>query len=218
MLTLIIGNKNYSSWSLRAWLTLKYSGLPFTEIRLPLDTPEFYDRISQYSPSARVPVLLHDDLRVWESIAIGEYIAELAPASGLLPADSAVRAVVRSVSAEMHAGFFDLRRNLPMDCRSRYSTDRVTPSVQKDIDRISQIWRDCRQQYRQQGSFLFGNFTIADAMYAPVVSRFVTYNVKLDSEAQTYADAIWTLPLMQEWVEAATQELEVIPPDLLFAV
>lgn len=105
-----------------------------------------------------------------------------------------------------------------MDCRSRYSTDRVTPSVQKDIDRISQIWRDCRQQYRQQGSFLFGNFTIADAMYAPVVSRFVTYNVKLDSEAQTYADAIWTLPLMQEWVEAATQELEVIPPDLLFAV
>lgn len=218
MLTLIIGNKNYSSWSLRAWLGLKYSGLPFTEIRLPLNTPEFYDRILQYSPSGKVPVLQHNDLTVWESIAICEYIAELLPDRGLLPADPAIRAGVRSVSAEMHAGFLDLRRGLPMDCRSRYPEHPISPAVQKDIDRISQIWRGCRRQYGQQGSFLFGAFTIADAMYAPVVSRFVTYGVKLDSEAQSYANSIWTFPLMQEWVAAATQESEAIPADLLFAV
>ena len=215
-LTLIIGNKNYSSWSLRAWLMLKQAGVAFEEIRVPLDTPETADRLRSYSPSAKVPVLKAGALTIWESIAIGEYIAEQFPEAQLLPQDSAVRAIVRSVSAEMHAGFAALRQKMPMDCRSRYPGRGMTSAVQRDIDRITTLWRDCRQQYGSSGDFLFGHFTLADAMYAPVVSRFVTYDVALEPMAQAYADTIWRLPAMQEWVSAAAIEPETLSETLLF--
>lgn len=220
-LILIIGNKNYSSWSLRAWLTLKQSGLPFEEIRIPLDLPETPDRIRQYSPSARVPALRHHDLTIWDSLAICEYIAELvtdAP-DRLWPADRAARAVARSVSAEMHSGFSDLRSQLPMDCRARRSRP-VSITVQQDIDRIFELWNSCRQQYggRQHGGdLLFGKFSIADAMFAPVTTRLISYGVPLPPDAQAYVDAVWALPAMQEWLDAAAAESESIETDVALA-
>ncbi|HEY9641576.1 MAG TPA: glutathione S-transferase family protein, partial [Coleofasciculaceae cyanobacterium] len=169
-LTLIIGNKNYSSWSLRAWLPLKQIGIEFEEIRIPLDTPQTHAQILKYSPSGKVPALQHGELLLWESIAICEYIAALFPDRYLWPADPTAKAIARCVSAEMHAGFLPLRQQLPMDCRTQVPWKGVTPAVQADIDRIFKIWQTCRQQFGQGGDFLFGTFSIADAMYAPVVS------------------------------------------------
>ncbi len=208
-LTLVIGNKNYSSWSLRPWLAMKQAGLDFAEVRIPLDTPNTYQEIRRYSPSGRVPVLLDGDLTLWESLAICEYIAErFAPK--LWPEDSIARAVARSVSAEMHSGFNNLRQNMPMDCRSRLCVLGKNPLVEADIDRITIIWQECREKFGAGGDLLFGHFTIADAMFAPVVSRFVTYGVKLPPVAQAYVEAVWTLPTMQEWVAAAITETESI--------
>lgn len=213
-LTLVIGNKNYSSWSLRAWLMLKQAGVEFDQVRIPLDMPDTADRIRHYSPSGRVPVLHQADLVIWESIAIGEYIAEQYPNARLLPEEVHARAIARSVSAEMHAGFQALRAQLPMDCRTRHAKWQISPEVQRDADRIMQIWQHCRGQFSHQtshpGEWLFGHFTLADAMYAPVVSRFVTYGVSLDATSQAYVDAMWALPAMQEWLAAAEQESEVI--------
>ncbi|NJL37210.1 MAG: glutathione S-transferase family protein [Leptolyngbyaceae cyanobacterium RM1_406_9] len=206
---LVIGNKNYSSWSLRPWLAMKQAGLDFTEIRIPLDTPETHDRILQYSPAGRVPVLIHNDLTIWDSLAIGEYLAEQFPGHWW-PEESAARAIARSVSAEMHSGFSNLRQQMPMDCRARLPRQGRAPGVQTDIDRVVEIWRTCRQQFGAGGDFLFGQFTFADAMYAPVVSRFVTYEVELDKIARAYTDAIWSLPAMQEWLEAAATEPEYL--------
>lgn len=208
-LILIIGNKNYSSWSLRPWLVLRQSGLEFAEVRIPLDQPDTRDRIRQYSPSSRVPALRHDDLTVWESLAICEYIAELAPDRPLWPADAPARAVARAVSAEMHSGFSDLRSQMPVDCRAR-RPQTATPAVQRDIDRIVELWQTCRQQFGKTGDFLFGDFSIADAMYAPVVTRFVTYAVPLPPIAQAYVEAIEQFPAMQEWLTAAAAEPEVL--------
>ncbi|WP_413163420.1 glutathione S-transferase family protein [Capilliphycus salinus ALCB114379] len=208
-LTLVIGNKNYSSWSLRAWLTMKQAGLEFAEIRIPLDTPNSHRDIRRYSPSGQVPVLLDDDLTVWESLSICEYIADnFAPY--LWPEDKKARAVARSVSHEMHANFFNLRYQMPMDCRGRYPGEGMKPEVQGDIDRVCTIWRECRQKYGQNGDLLFGEFSIADAMFAPVVSRFITYDVKLGAVEQAYADAIWSLPAMNEWVNSAALESEYL--------
>lgn len=208
-LTLVIGNKNYSSWSLRPWLAMKQAGIAFEEVRIPLDTPMTHEQIRRYSPSGKVPVLIEGTLKVWESLAICEYIAERY-APHLWPQDAEARAVARAVSAEMHAGFQTLRENMPMDCRGRHPGMGRTPALQADIDRIVTIWRDCRQQYGTDGHFLFGDFSIADAMYAAVVSRFVTYDVRLDAESQAYADAIWALPAMQEWMMAAYQESDIV--------
>ena len=208
-LILIIGNKNYSSWSLRSWLTLKQSGLTFEEVRIPLDLPDTHTRILEYSPSGRVPALRQDNLTIWESLAICEYIAELVPDRHLWPTDPAARAVARAVSAEMHAGFSNLRAEMPMDCRARRS-QAATSAVQQDIDRIFVLWQACRQQFGQGGEFLFGEFSIADAMFAPVTSRFVTYDVALTPAAQAYINAVWGLPAMQEWLSAAEAEAEVL--------
>jgi len=208
-LILIIGNKNYSSWSLRSWLTLKQSGLTFEEVRIPLDLPDTHTRILEYSPSGRVPALRQDNLTIWESLAICEYIAELVPDRHLWPTDPAARAVARAVSAEMHAGFSNLRAEMPMDCRARRS-QAATSAVQQDIDRIFVLWQTCRQQFGQGGEFLFGEFSIADAMFAPVTSRFVTYDVALTPAAQAYVNAVWGLPAMQEWLSAAEAEAEVL--------
>jgi glutathione S-transferase len=209
-LTLVIGNKNYSSWSLRSWLAMKQAGLEFAEVRIPLYLPKSHAEIRRYSPSGKVPVLIDGDLKVWESLAICEYVAERF-ASHLWPADITLRTIARSICAEMHAGFQNLRENMPMDCRNRYPGEGMTPAVEAEIDRIIAIWYDCRQKFGTGGNMLFGDFTIADAMFAPVVMRFVTYEVKLHSEAKAYADAILALPAMQEWLAAAYNESESIP-------
>ncbi|MEG3436482.1 glutathione S-transferase family protein [Pannus brasiliensis CCIBt3594] len=208
-LTLVIGNKNYSSWSLRPWLAMKQAELDFQEIRIPLYAENSREEILKYSPSGKVPVLLHNNLVIWESLAICEYIAEQFE-PGLWPEDGKIRAIARSVSHEMHGGFFALRQNMPMNCRARHPGQGMTPEVEKDIQRISEIWRDCRTEYGQDGDFLFGNFSIADAMFAPVVLRFVTYGVKLGAIEQEYADTIYNLHNLQAWVEAGVQETEII--------
>ena len=181
-LTLVIGNKNYSSWSLRAWLAMKQAGLEFAEVRIPLDGSTTHEEIRRYSPSGKVPVLIDGDLKVWESLAICEYVAERF-ASDLWPADVVARAHARSICAEMHAGFKNLRENMPMDCRNRYPGEGMTPGVEAEIDRILAIWRECREKFGTGGDMLFGKFTIVDAMFAPVIMRFVTYDVKLNSSA-----------------------------------
>lgn len=188
---------------------MKQAGLDFAEIRIPLDTPTTYQEIRRYSPSGRVPVLLDGNLTVWESLAICEYIAEHF-ATHLWPQDKAAKALARSISTEMHAGFPSLRENMPMDCRARLCLLGMNPRLQADIDRITTIWCECRKTFGAGGDLLFGHFTIADAMFAPVVSRFITYDVKLDGVAQAYVEAIWSLPAMQEWVAAAKNEVESI--------
>ncbi|HEY9814381.1 MAG TPA: glutathione S-transferase family protein [Candidatus Obscuribacterales bacterium] len=208
--TLVIGNKNYSSWSLRPWFVLQYVGADFEEIRIPLDQPQTKAQLLSHSPTARVPVLKHQHLVLWESLAICEYLAEQFPAAQLWPEADHARAIARAVSHEMHAGFTALRTHMPMDCRSRYPGQGHTPEVLADIERIQTLWRDCRQTYGSEGDFLFGDITIADAMYAPVVSRFVTYGVAGDPISQAYCDAIWHHPVMQTWLTAAAAETEVI--------
>ena len=208
--TLYIGNKNYSSWSLRGWLPLKATAVAFEEVLIPLSQPSTRAEVLRHSPSGFVPALKHGSLLVWDSLGIGEYLAELFPQAKLWPADTNARAVARSISAEMHSGFRALRVHYPMNMRSSFPNRAPTPEVQVDIDRIRAIWHDCRERFGRGGDFLFGHFTVADAMYAPVVSRFRTYRVELNAELQAYADAVWALPALQEWVAAAKKEPMVI--------
>jgi len=208
--TLVIGNKNYSSWSLRPWLAMKQLSLDFDEVRIALYKSESPEKIRQYSPSGKVPVLIHDTLTVWDSLAICEYLAEQFPTLHWWPEDRTARAIARSISAEMHSGFQHLRQSMPMNCRERLPGKGVTPEVQADIERITAIWRECRQQFGSSG-LLFGEFTIADAMFAPIVTRFITYDVQLDSVSRAYAEKILALPAMQEWMKAAEAERETIP-------
>ncbi|MCL5668990.1 MAG: glutathione S-transferase family protein [Gammaproteobacteria bacterium] len=205
-LTLVIGNKNYSSWSLRPWLLLKQAAIPFKEIRLVLGSND----LSKYSPSGLVPALKHGALTIWDSLAIAEYLAEQFPEKELWPRAAEARAMARSVSAEMHSGFTNMRTHMNMNCRGYFPGKGMTPEVEKDIRRIQQIWQDCRSRYGKNGEFLFGKFSIADAMYAPVTFRFVTYAVPLPPVAQAYADTLQRLPAMQEWLAAAKAETEVI--------
>lgn len=210
-LTIYLGNKNYSSWSLRAWLVLKHTTVAFNEVVIPLYESTSRATLLKYSPSGRVPVLQHGALTVWDSLAICEYLAEAFPAFELWPKDAAARAVARAVSAEMHAGFEALRRHLPMNVRSSFPDRDVTPEVQAEINRVMSVWRDCRARFGEgRGDFLFGHFTIADAMYAPVVTRFRTYKVELEREAEAYCGAIMALPAMQEWMAAARNEPMVV--------
>jgi glutathione S-transferase len=208
--TLVIGNKNYSSWSLRGWLMAKTAGIDFEEIVVPLDLPETQPTIKKHSPSGRVPVLLHRGLAIWESLAIAEYLNDIKPEAGIWPAAAAARAHARSISAEMHAGFTELREHMPMHIRASYPGKGMTAGVRADIERITSMWRDCRKRFvgsapKDEG-FLFGGFTAADAMYAPVVTRFRTYAVPLDSDAEAYCAAVLNHPAMKEWVAAAKNE------------
>ena len=209
--TLVIGNKTYSSWSLRGWLMAKRAGLVFSEHKLSMDTPEFARDIVDLSPSGRVPVLRHEGLVIWDSLAIGEYLAERCPDAGLWPEAAAERARARSISAEMHAGFESLRAALPFNCRASGRRVRVDAATQKDIDRIAAIWRDCLAAKSAAGPWLFGNFTIADAMYLPVALRFVTYGIELDDAAAGYVATCNADERVRGWRAEAQRESEVIP-------
>ena len=208
--TLVIGNKNYSSWSLRGWLMARIAGIEFDEIVIPLDLPETQGAIRKHSPSGRVPVLLHRGLTIWESISIAEYLNDLKPEAGLWPDAEAARAHARSISAEMHAGFADLRNSMPMNIRASYPGKGMTPQVRADIERITGLWRDCRKRFAgaadKDEGFLFGTISAADAMYAPVVTRFRTYGVKLDSDAEAYCAAVLNYAPMKAWTDAAKNE------------
>ncbi|HET6629408.1 MAG TPA: glutathione S-transferase family protein [Woeseiaceae bacterium] len=205
---LYIGNRNYSSWSLRAWFLLAEADIAFDEERLPLDTREFEERIGAISPSRRVPVLVLDDAKVWDSLAIGETVAERWPDKGLWPSDSAARAHARSISAEMHAGFAALRAEMPMNCRAMGRQVPLSPGLKADIDRIFAIWSDCAERYG--GGWLFDRYSVADAMYAPVVLRFRTYGVDLPQAARGYADRVLQSRALQKWLAAAESETEVL--------
>ncbi len=218
-LSITLGNKNYSSWSLRGWLVLEQTGADFEETVIPLRQPDSRARILKASPSARVPVLKIVDkgqtTTVWDSLAIAEVLAERYPEAGLWPEDPAERARARAVSAEMHAGFGALRTFMPMDVARRHpamgEAVRGTPDVARDIARIVEIWTDCRKRAgRRRGDFLFGPFTAADAAYAPVVSRFATYEVPLKGAAAAYRDAVLATAAMRAWTKAAKAEPWVI--------
>ena len=203
-LTLVIGNKNYSSWSLRPWLFMKHQGVAFNEVLIPLDTPSTRENIDKYGPSGRVPVLRKGELAIWDSLAICEYIAEVT--GGGWPKDPLVRAVARSVSAEMHSGFSNLRTLWPMNARARNRRTALTAALESDIERIDEIWNDCRARFGAGGSWLFGEYTIADAMYAPVALRFNTYGASISQAARWYIASVLEDAPMQEWLAAAKQE------------
>ena len=209
-LTLVIGNKNYSSWSLRPWLLLRQAGIPFEAVRIPLYMPGSTEELAKWSPSGKVPALHDGDLRVWDSLAICETLAERFPDKQLWPADAAARVVARAVSAEMHAGFSALREHMSMNIRARRPGQGRTPECLADVERILAIWTDCRARFGAGGDFLFGRFCIADAMVAPVVLRFQTYGVALDGAARDYAAAVLALPALQEWVADGVAETERI--------
>ena len=210
-LTLVIGSKNYSSWSVRPWLALKHAGLPFEERTVRFDRPTAKAEILAVNPAGTVPVLLHGDTKVWVSLAICEYVAELAPEARLWPADPAARAHARAVSAEMVGGFPTLRNLMPMNVRASYPGRGIGPGVREEIDRVRAIWRECRERYAADGPFLFGAFSIADCMYAPVASRFVTYGVAVGEVERDYMDSLWRHPPVAEWLDLARQETERLP-------
>jgi glutathione S-transferase len=206
--TLTISSKNYSSWSLRGWLLCRMAGLEFREERVDLDDPETRQELLLLSPSVLVPRLTHNDVTVWDTLAIAEYLAEIAPGAGLLPADRARRAHCRSVSGEMHSGFHNLRSALPMNLKARHKTFKIFSGARPDVERIRTIWTECLQAYG--GPYLFGELSVADAMYAPVCTRLRTYAVELDPALTAYCDRIFDWPLMREWTEGALAEPDEI--------
>ncbi|MEO8001493.1 MAG: glutathione S-transferase family protein [Arenimonas sp.] len=209
-LELVIGNKNYSSWSLRPWMLMTHFKLSFVETKLPLDTPEFYQRIDSYSPTARVPVLRIGDETIWDSLAICEVVNERYLAGKAWPSDLKARAVARSATAEMHSGFAALRSQLPMNCHRQANDYLWKEDADRDIKRIQAIWRDLRKFFGGGGDFLCGEFGIVDAMFAPVCVRFTAYGVEMDENAVQYVNAIYQLPAMQSWLSEA--KLEPLKP------
>jgi glutathione S-transferase len=206
--TLTISSKNYSSWSLRGWLLTKFSGLPFEEITTSPDDVSARAEILLLSPTILVPCLRHDGATVWDTLAIAEYLNEAMPDAGLLPADRIERAHCRAICGEIHSGFTTLRASLPVNIKGYFPKFKIWTRAQADIDRVCTIWRECLAQ--SGGPFLFGERTMADAMYAPVATRFATYDVKLEPRLQTYADALMNTPEMMEWIGAAKAEPEEI--------
>lgn len=212
-LGLIIGNRIYSSWSLRGWLLARQSGLDFDCEVVPLRQPDTAARIRARSPAGKVPALLDGDLVVWDSLAIAEYLVERAPEAGIWPADAAARAVARSVCAEMHSGFAALRQAWPMNLKRRGPALAPDEATAADIARIVALWTDCRDRFGAGGDFLFGAWSAADAFYAPVVSRFLSYEAALDASARAYCEAVWSHPCMVEWragAEGETWAIEAI--------
>ena len=209
---LVIGNKNYSSWSLRPWLALRKAGVDFEELRLPLDTPEFSARIGEYSPTGRVPLLRDGALHVWESLAICEYVNERWGEGRLLPADPGTRAWARALMSEMHAGFTALRAAMPMNCRAEGRRLDIDQNVRKDIERVCTLWEQCLA-HADGGDWLFGDWSLVDAMYAPVALRFTNYRVKLTPAAERYVATTLADPDVAEWIEAGRLEPEVVEAD-----
>jgi len=208
--TLVIGNKNYSSWSLRPWLLLRHFGVAFDEVRLLLDTPGFAAAVRRHSPTGKVPALHDGDVQVWDSLAICEYANERWLGGRGWPTDLAARALARAAAAEMHAGFVALRTQLPMNSRRVPDAYRWDAAAQRDIDRVQDLWRQLRDAHGHGGAFLCGDFGIVDAMYAPVAIRFDGYGVPVDAEARRYLDALFALPAMREWRAAAAAETESV--------
>ena len=210
---LVIGNRNYSTWSLRAWLFLRHHGIEFDETRLALDTEAFRQAIGHYSPSGRVPVLIHGPVRVWDSLAICEYVSDVFDGVHGWPEDPAARAEARSAVCEMHSGFAALRDELPMNCRARQRHVILSPAADRDIGRIATIWSEMRTRFGTGGPWLFGRFSIADTMFAPVAMRFLTYGVALQDAAGAWMTEMLAHPAMREWIAAAEQEPEIIAAD-----
>lgn len=210
---LVMGNKNYSSWSLRAWLGLRKAGVEFEERLLPLDTPQFYEQIKRLSPAGLVPALRDQDLCVWDSLAILEYVNERWAEHRLLPADASKRALARSVSAEMHSGFALLRQTMPMNCRAIGRRVESNLALEAEIKRVVEIWEDCRALANGEGDWLLGDFSIADAMFVPVALRFNTYGVALGGQAALYLQAVLQDPDVIDWMAAASAEEAVVTAD-----
>ncbi len=210
---LIIGNKNYSSWSLRSWLLLREAGIEFDEQCMALDMPGTAAAIAAFNPGGTVPILQLGELTVWDTYAIAETVAERWPDKNLWPADADVRAFARSICAEMHSGFSVLRECMPMNCRAMGRKVPLPDTLTKDIDRVIEIWSDCHRRFSGDGGWLFGHFTVADAMYAPVVLRLRTYGINLPESAGFYPQRLLESEAMQEWLAAAECETEVIAVD-----
>ena len=212
-LTLIFGNKNYSSWSLRPWLLMKHHGLEFEEQRLPLFTNSAQQELVKHNSDQKVPLLIDNGLEIWDSLAILEYVSETYLQGKGWPCDASARAIARSISAEMHSSFLHVRNELPMNCRKTFT--HIIPSEQanREIERIKHLWRDCRSQYDTGGPFLFGGFSIADAMFAPVVLRFVGYSIPLSGVEQDYVNEMLKHSALKEWLAAAKRETEIIEAD-----
>ena len=208
---LVIGNRNYSSWSMRPWLFMKQHGIAFEEVYIPLYQANSKERLLRHSPSGKVPVLIEGETRVWDSLAILEYLAEAHPRTRAWPADAVARAAARSVCAEMHSGFPALRGRLSMNVCKVFAPRTWPAEVDEEIERIQSLWQSCRERHGAEGPFLFGRFSAADAMYAPVVWRFTGYSVPLAPAARDYCDAMLALPPMQEWRAAARAEAETLP-------
>ncbi len=216
-LTLIIGNKNYSSWSMRPWIAMKVAGIAFDEVVISLDAPDFKAHVGKIAGTGKVPALDDNGTHVWESLAILEYLAERFPGAGLWPADAAARAHARAIASEMHAGFLPLRRACPMNMWRPVKKRDLSDEALGNVRRIEAMWTDCRARYSQDnnkaGPFLFGAFGAADAMYAPVVARLHTYDVTVNAPARAYMDAVMALPAWREWTDAALKETWVLAQD-----
>ncbi len=211
MLKLVIANKLYSSWSFRPWMVLMAFDIPFEEIIIPLRTPESRARVLEYSPSGKVPALIDGPLTVWESLAIIEYIAETYPDRAIWPRLMSARAHARATSNEMHGGFQTLRQSCPMNLAGRYKTPEMTAPLKANVDRIEEIWREARRLYGEEGPFLYGQFSAADAMYAPVVSRFETYAIPVAHDTRTYMEAVKAHPAFVAWRTQALDPAWMIP-------
>lgn len=212
-LHLVIGNKNYSSWSLRPWMAMTMAGIPFTETVIPLDTPDTAKLIAEHSPAGRVPVLRHGRLTIWESLAIMEYLAETFPEKHLWPKQITARAMARAVSNEMHAGFQALRNACPMNLRRPAKAIPLSDDVMANVRRIEAIWRECRTRFAKGGKFLFGRFSIADAMYAPVVTRLDTFAIPVSDDTRDYMANLMESDGFHAWKEAALKESWIVPSD-----
>ena len=216
-LKLVIGNKNYSSWSMRPWVLMRQAGIPFEEVRLRFDNDVRVIGIEKYSKARKVPVLVVDGDPVWDSLAIAETLAELFRGKQLWPAEPRARRVARSACAEMHSGFQALREKMPMNIRGSYPGKGLTPESQRDIDRVVALWSECREKFGSGGPLLFGKFSIADAYFAPVVMRFRTYAVEAPRAAKEYCAAVESLAAVREWMDAARKEKDSVPADEPYA-
>jgi glutathione S-transferase len=217
---LVIGNKNYSSWSMRPWVLLREAGIPFEEVQLKFSEKDgglTVTGIDRFSAAGKVPVLMVEGEPVWDSLAICETAAELFPEKQLWPADAGARRVARSICAEMHSGLQALRGQMPMNIRGRHPGKGMTPESKRDIERVAAIWTSCRERFGKGGPLLFGRFGIPDAFFAPVVMRFQTYAVALPKPAQDYCDAVRALGAVREWVEGALREKEFVESDEPYA-